>query len=399
MLLEDVAELNAQYLQRLCGDGCPESQTLDFKRELPGNSDKEKHEFLKDVCSLANADGGDLVYGIQELDGVAESLVPVTSEAADVVKRRLTQVLDAGLEPRVSGIAFHHIEAGDGYALLVRVPASYDGPHCVRSNTNRRFVMRNGTGTTDMTYEQIRSAFDRTATLAERARRFIAARLDLVAQRGTPTPMMPGPVLALHLVPLAGVGERRSVDLREIYAQSFTGFADPDWGGASRHFNFDGLAIHPGRTAGGTYYTYAHVFRTGAIEAVRLGGTTRPLEEGGPERSIVWSLDMSKFFHSSATNCVTAAKRWGYGGPALLGVAILNVQGFELGIGGSSYPFSGVTADRPHLVPPEAWIDNLATVSVDDALRALLDVLWQAFGRERCPDFDVRTGAYSPRSS
>jgi hypothetical protein len=397
VLLEDLAHVNAQYLQRLCDDRCPESDTLDFKRELPGNSEKDKHELLKDVCSLANANGGDLVYGVDEVDGVANSLVPATAEPPDAAKRRIAQVLDAGLEPRVPGIRLHHVDVPGGYALVARVPASYDGPHCIRINTNRRFVMRNGTGTTDMTYEQIRAAFDRTATLAEKARNFVAVRNDLIATRKTPTPMMHGPIWVLHLVPLAGVAERLSVNLRDIYSQSFSNFSGPDWGGASRSFNFDGLVVHPGGMHEDGFYVYTHIFRTGAIEAAQIGGDERQIGQNGPERSIVWSLDMSKFFYSSATKFIAAAKSWGFGGPALLGVAILNVQGYELGIGNVFHPFSRATADRPHLIPPEVWIDNLDTVNVDDALRPSLDVLWQAFGLERCLDFDAETGAFSPR--
>ena len=397
MLLEDIAKLNAQYLQQLCNDKCPESKTLDFKRELPGNSDKEKHELLKDVCSFANADGGDIVYCVEEVDGVANAIFPASSELPDAAKLRISQILDAGLEPRVPGVRLHHVDVPGGFALVVRVPASYDGPHCIRSHNNRRFVMRNGTGTTDMTYEQIRSSFDRTATLAEKARRFVSARLDLIAQRRTPAPMRQGPIWVLHLVPLAGIAERQSVDLREVYSQSYINFIGADWGGASRTFNFDGLVVHPGGGQDDGHYAYNHLFRTGALEAAQTGGVTRKFDQNGPERSIVWSLEMSRFFYQSATNFIARAKGWGFGGPALLGIAVLNVQGFELGIDDAFHPFSRATADRPNLIPPEVWIENLESVNVDDALRPSLDVLWQAFGLERCFDFDGTTGSYNPR--
>jgi hypothetical protein len=397
MLLEDLGQVTAEYLQRLCNDRCPESETLDFKRELPGNSDKEKHELLKDVCALANASGGDLVYCIEEDGGAATSIVPATSEPEDAAKRRLAQILDAGLEPRVAGISFKHIDVAGGYALIVRVPTSYDGPHCVRINSNRRFVTRNGTGTSDMTFEQIRSAFDRTAALAETARNFVNTRQDLIAKRKTPTPTLQGPNWVLHLVPLAGIAQRKTVNLREVHAQSFSRFAGPDWGGISRTFNFDGLAVHPGGAQADGYYVYTHIFRTGALETAQLGGDKRQTTQGGPERAIVWSLDMSKFFHSSVTKFIEAARSWGFAGPALLGVAIVNVQGFELGIGNAFHRFSQATADRPNLILPEVWINSLDTVSIDDAIRPSLDMLWQAFGVERCLDFDEETGAYSPR--
>lgn len=397
MLLDDISQVNAQFLQQLCDDRCPESETLDFKRDLPGNSDKEKHELLKDICALANASGGDLVYGIDEMDGVAATIVPVSVEPADNAKRRISQVLDAGLEPRVPGVRLHHVDVPGGYALVVRVPASYEGPHCLRTNNNRRFVVRNGAGTTDMSYEQIRSAFDRTATLAEKARHFIATRNDLISRRKTPTPMMSGPIWVLHLVPISGMAERRVVDLRKLYSESFIEFGGQDWGGCSRTFNFDGLSVHPGAVQDEGYYTYNHIFRTGALEAARIGGSTLSINRGEPTRSVVWSLDMSKFFYRTASTFIQSLKGWGFAGPALLGVAILEVKGYELGIGGAFHRFSKAAVDRQHLIPPEVWIDNLETVSVDDALRPSLDVLWQAFGMERCLDFDPKSGAYSPR--
>lgn len=245
-----------------------------------------------------------------------------------------------------------------------------------------------------MTYQQIRASFDRTATLAEKAHRFVSIRLDLIAQRKTPTPMMQGPSWILHLVPLSGIAERKSVDLREVYAQSFESFIGKDWGGGNRTFNFDGLVVHPGGAPNDGYYAYHHLFRTGALEAAQFGGSKQQDDRKSP---IVWSLDMSNFFYETAKKFIERAKAWGFGGPALLGIAVLNVQGFALGIEGFRHPFSQATADRPNLIPPEAWIENLDSVNIDDALRPSLDVLWQAFGRERCIDFDGTTGAYSPR--
>jgi len=39
---------------------------LDYKRDVPGESDQDKKEFLADISSFANATGGDLIYGVDE---------------------------------------------------------------------------------------------------------------------------------------------------------------------------------------------------------------------------------------------------------------------------------------------------------------------------------------------
>lgn len=38
------------------------------------------------VCAFANADGGDLVYGIEDDSGVAKSLMPITAELAGEIR-------------------------------------------------------------------------------------------------------------------------------------------------------------------------------------------------------------------------------------------------------------------------------------------------------------------------
>lgn len=396
MLLQPLDQISEPLLQKLCDDSCPESQTLEFKRDLPGSSDKEKHEICKDITALANTDGGDLVYGLEEDAGAASAIQPISSELPDAAMRRIAQVLDAGIEPRIQGIKMRHVDVTGGYAIVVRVPSSFDGPHCIRTNSSRRFVMRNGTNTSDMSFDQLRGAFDRTATLAERARQFIAERLQQVAGRHTSAPLMEGPQWIIHLVPVAGLAGRRTVDLRSIYSKTFTDFLSSDWGGGSRTFNFDGLLIHPGGKQEDGFYAYNHIFRTGALEGARLGGATQEVSPG-VEKSVVWSLDMSKFFYYSIKRYLTSLKAWGFAGPAVLNVAILNVKGFELGIGDMFHRFSRATADRPHLIPPELWIEDIDSISIDEAMRPLLDNLWQAFGAERCLDFDEKTGVFAPR--
>ena len=40
-----------------------ETETLEFKREIRLNNDKEKNEFAKDVSALANTKGGHIIFG------------------------------------------------------------------------------------------------------------------------------------------------------------------------------------------------------------------------------------------------------------------------------------------------------------------------------------------------
>jgi hypothetical protein len=392
MLAQSLDAVDAALLKTVCHEAWPESITLEFKRDLPGGTDKDKHELLKDVCALANADGGDLVFGIEESDGVAAALAPIATEASDAAKRRISQVLEAGIEPRLLGVQMLHIPVDAGYVLVVRVPASYLGPHSIRVNTSRRFVMRTGTNISDLSFDQLRSAFDRTASLGEQARRLVATRIDHLNARRTPKRVMELPLAVVHFVPISGLAGRHAPDLREMHRERFTQLIQREWSGGSRTFNLDGLVVYPGGAPDAGHLGYSLAFRNGAIEAVTVGGRPWRPRESDPARFFVWT-ENSAFFRSSTEAMLKVAKQEGFSGPAIFSYALMHVMGYSLA-GDSlrgSYP-----SDREHLVAPEVWIDNLETAVADDIARPLLDTLWQGFGLERCLDYD-ETGVYKPR--
>ena len=384
MLLDQLESLNEAKLQKLCDESYEESVTLDFKRELPGTSDKDKQEFLKDVCAFANADGGDLVYGITEQSGVAKLLSPIANvtETSDAAKRRLGQVLERGLEPRIQGALFYPIQTAGGYILVVRVPASFDGPHRYLFDGQSKFVMRNGTHTSELSYDQLRWAFDRTATLGERARQFRSNRLQAVVEGKTWRPMTAGPICAVHLIPIASMSGRKSIDIRALY-YDYVRFISPDWGGGSRTLNLDGLVIHLGESNGNGALAFTQVFRSGALEALRHGGwATEPKKRSIPSSTI------TTFFRDTILKFIKDGKSFGFTGQAVIGAALLFADGYELGLPSALNSGYRPIADRDHLILPEVWLDSIDVEDPDSVVRPLLDMLWQSFGVERCHSYD-----------
>lgn len=386
MAIIDFDGIDADGLKAICVEGWQESSSLDFKRELPAKDDRGRQEFLKDICAFANSEGGDLIFGISEVDGEAKGIAPIATEASDVAIRRLGQVLDAGLEPRIQGVRFRSVKFTDGsYALLVRVPASFDGPHRFTMSNASRFVVRSGTHTSDLTYEQIRVAFDRTASLAERARNFRAYRLQEIKAHRTWKPMRKGPLCVVHILPMAAMTGRSTVDVASLYRDRAKLSFD-DWGGTSRLINLDGVMSFATSDEGIGAYTL--VFRSGAIESVRFGGMTVE-----PTRKVIPSLTIAKFFRSAIGALVKQYQLMGISGPAIIGVAFLFVEGYDFPV--SKYE-SPARTDREHLVLEEVWIENLQSIeTVDNIARPILNTLWQAFGETECSYYDVE-GKWHP---
>ena len=66
MISLPLEKIDKAAIESLITNSVPESRTLEYKERLPGNSEQDKHEFLADMTAIANASGGDLVYGIKE---------------------------------------------------------------------------------------------------------------------------------------------------------------------------------------------------------------------------------------------------------------------------------------------------------------------------------------------
>jgi len=84
-------QLQESDLLGLIRDRVQESVTLDFKWDMYGRSEGETRKMLRDVASLANANGGVLIIGMAE-DGEATAAELVLVPNGEVEAQRLEVV-------------------------------------------------------------------------------------------------------------------------------------------------------------------------------------------------------------------------------------------------------------------------------------------------------------------
>ena len=63
---------------------------------------------LKDVSSFANADGGDLIIGVDEAEGIPTAIPGVVVADVDAEKLSLEETIRRGIEPRID-FAIHSV--------------------------------------------------------------------------------------------------------------------------------------------------------------------------------------------------------------------------------------------------------------------------------------------------
>jgi hypothetical protein len=199
-------------------------------------------------------------------------------------------------------------------------------PHRSRFQAHWQWPVRVDSRVEYLTYYQIRDAFDRGATLTEHVRRFRDERVTGVLAGTAARPLRAGPRCVVHLLPLASFSGKSAIDLQALYYGPFPQFSFPDWSGASRSFNLDGLLVHPGAHA--AQIAYSQVFRNGCLEAARFVGALLARDEA--DKTNIPSGVVAGFVRQSLEKFCQAAADWGIGGPAIASVALLDVGGWRM---------------------------------------------------------------------
>jgi hypothetical protein len=171
MLHIDIDSITEDHLQALCHESAEEGLRLEFKREIDLSSREGKFETAKDVAAMANAAGGRIVYGIDEVSqeggpATAAKLVPL--ENADLIDRH-RDVLYGLIFPPPRFRSNRVDLAGGGFALVTEVYSSAGRElHGVRRREEIRFWRRGMARNQPMTEPEIREAYARIAISSQR---------------------------------------------------------------------------------------------------------------------------------------------------------------------------------------------------------------------------------------
>lgn len=375
-------------LERLIADGVPESRELEYKRDRIGSDDNAKREFLKDVTAFANTQSGHIVIGMDASGGVPTDLSGITGTDPDSEKQRLQNMLRDAVQPALLGVQMHEVpRAAGGFALILRIPRSWNPPHRVSFRGWNRFFLRHSSGVEEMDVEQLRAVFLGASEMELRVRRFQEDRVQAIKSGRTPVRVESRGCAVLHIVPLGG--ETRSLVIEQA-SKTIVPFG-PIYGGGSTFTNrpnFDGLLTFVG--SGETPVPeYTQLYRNGRIEAV-LGRLVREADQG---RRFFREAVLRNALVQSLPAYLNLLNSLGFGPPYVTMLSLVGVGGSSLGDEG----WPSVEADRDDLLLEPIRIE-VGRLEGDwhPILRPLLDTLWNVFGFLRSPDFSTE-GKWKPR--
>lgn len=377
-----LSELTREAIEALLSNGTPEDRFLEYKEALPDGGDEGRREFLADVSALANAGGGDLVFGVVEKRDASgkptgapdtASGVPVPNTDAEI--RRLTQMIRDGISPRIAGI---DIIAIDGFplgpVLVCRVPSGWSAPHMVTLKGLNRFFVRVGASKQPMDVQEIRDSVlaseGRTSRLAETR----AERLGRILSGDTPVAFGNQARLVVQ-VATPRFPSRPELDVVRARRRPTDYVRSPHHiSGWDTTWNLDGFVAYSApRQSEGPAYWYTQVHRAGMIEIVepitcREGRTSpRAIEE-----SVVECVGLALY----------SAKAFEIALPLVIMPALVGVRDQRLALSPAHYnvrSYEGRPFGRDVVQLPDVLLEE-TDADLWKLLRPTFDVLWQAAG-------------------
>ena len=373
----DIISLNSvseEHLQRLVEDHEQEGKTLEFKLKLPGSSHEEHKKFLAAITSFSNTVGGDLIYGVQAPNGVAEKVLGLSGDL-DAAMSRLENLIRTAIQPRVTAYNLRLIPVSNGNKVLVfRVSRSWALPHRVTLGSHDKFYGRNSTGKYELDVPQLRSLFLLSETTADRIRNFRTERISLILSGQTPIALAPGPRTVLHVVPFDAFSGGRTFDVSRIYDPEIRSLRPltVNSGFSSRH-NFDGIVTYSDIGDKTPIPSYLQLFRSGIIESV----DTRQINTYDKEQLMIPGTGWEDILLGAVRQYFDIQANIGVTPPIVVMLSLLNVKGARMSGGYSS--FGDDRVDRDHLLVPEVMAESF-TSDCAQVLKPSFDAIWNACG-------------------
>ncbi|HLX56145.1 MAG TPA: ATP-binding protein [Ktedonobacteraceae bacterium] len=385
--------LQEEDLQTLIESQTPEGKSVEYKRELPGGTDSDKKEFLADVSSFANAQGGYLFYGMEEAAGVPQRISGLQLENADEKKLQLENLIRDGLDPRLPRIDLYTISLSgreNTWVLLIHVQRSWLAPHRVMFKDHGHFYSRNSAGKYRLDVSELRTAFELAGTAAERIRNFRADRLGRIVAGDTPQILPEGaPRLALHLIPFLAFDPAQRFDPHALTYDSTGGppllrtlSFEPIELFQERHsatqvrVNFDGLLCFRPNAE------YVQIFRNGCIEAVNAS-----IAAESTAQHVIPGVPLERGFLQIAKRSLSIQQKLGVEPPVFVMASLLGVGGYTINPYVGTVQSVGEPIDRADLLVTESIVDSFE-LDYHRVMRPIFDSIWNAVGFDESPFYD-----------
>lgn len=119
---------NIDDIRSLINNEIEESTRLEYKRCFANDKSRRREDIAKDVSAMANANGGIIIYGLQEKETIKGHSIPekeMPINKLSMTKDQLAQIISSCISPKIKDIEITYIPIDEESGLfVVEIPKS-----------------------------------------------------------------------------------------------------------------------------------------------------------------------------------------------------------------------------------------------------------------------------------
>lgn len=376
--------LTAIDIQRLVDNGIKETKSLDYKMNLSLSKDSEKKEFLNDITSFYNTDGGCLIFGIEEKKdekgqntGEPERIVGIQIDNKDKLFQQIEDLVRSNTDPAIAFIILHVVEVGvnNDKVLILGIPKGLGLPSMVTFNDTNRFYRRKNTGKYLVDIYELNDMFMKNQVLKDKALAYRNERIKKILNRESFPSLDITRFCVIHIIPFSFLDEK-GVEISSAYNMNIGTLMLPmgKRSGATSLYNIDGYAAYDMNTHSG----YMQIIRNGVIE---LYSTQVFFNQDIQGKTIdcISGEHSYKSIIESISDSLKTLRQFRLEEPFLVSIYFYNMKNLYFCLqDGSRRQINYPTISLP-FITLTTYDSNLQL-----ALKPLFDILWQCAGMAQC---------------
>lgn len=387
MINKSINEIRIDDLHALVVNKISEGSTIEFKVNLNISSDNDKKEFLADISSFANTNGGDIIFGIKAIEGKAVEVPGFNCMSIDRIFLQVESLIRDGLNPRIDGIDYLPIDLVKDYlVLLIRIPRSHVAPHQVTLKGHDKYYARGIAGKYQMDREQLKNAFLKNDVIIDKIDKYVQNRIIDITSDVMPIKFEKTAKVSIHLIPEQSLTDNFIFDVTKI-----TQIREINGGSTTPSYDIHGWLTHS-KAPGPGSNNYLRVFRNGIIEAVNgelfypyQGHLRIPIAKGYNYELFVVEAIQSylRFYRESKIRL-----------PIHLFISYIGMTGYYIASEVLRYPF-GLKTLNQHNINLQRMVIQSYDQDVPSLLKSSFNVIWNACSFEGSINYD-ENGLWKP---
>lgn len=385
-------QLIAEDIVRLVNNQIQETKALDYKKELKLSQDKDKKEFLFDITSMYNTDGGCLIYGIEERKddkgqntGIPNTITGIVIENLDKLSQQIEDVVKANSEPSISNIIINHLTVSGKDILVIGIAKGLGLPTMVTFNETNKFYRRRNSGKYPVDVYELNQMFMQNKILKESAEKFRQDRISRVLSLKAFPILETSSSCFIQIIPFTFQDEQL-LDLSNANKMELSAIMRPMYcSGWDLMFNIDGIATFgTDRAERQKIISYDQLFRNGIYEAYTGSLIENYTTNNNQTIKQISGAYFVKGVVDKLTESFNVLKMFKVEAPYIISISLFETRGAVIYDGNNRS--KQIMANEISL--PALFLLN-TQVDLYKVLKSNLDILWQASGYPQSPAYSA----------